>query len=140
MNLIENIHIDKPYNQMSTDKSAASTFIDMAGWDAALFILTVSTEYNSSGYVDIQQSSGLTTDAAWRSTNVLFMSPTSGQMDLYVVDVVKPQKRYLRLVYGDSSMIPRNVQCIKYCGTLLGTTEVKADLISSTLYICSSST
>lgn len=139
MNLLDNVKITGSLSGSTHGTGgAATTWIDMGGWEGVLFaFVKTSSAVNSSGTIIIQQSSALSTGAGiLQSTFSNGINLSSGiNNTALAVDVYKPLKRYVRL---------RKLTCtglayvaLQYSGRRLGSTEARGNLYTqSGVHLC----
>lgn len=141
MNLLEHVKINVSAGGSTIGGGiAASTWLDMSGFDGVLYLLSKSsTHAGSSGTIIVQQSSALSTGAGiFQSTFSNGAHFTTGlESNPVAVDVVRPLKRYVRLRLLTCTGI--FVTSLQYMARNEGSTEAKVQLQTiSGVHLCSS--
>jgi hypothetical protein len=99
MNLFSRTKVKQLWTNFSTNggEAAASTYIDMAGWNGCMFLLSQGTsDASSTGQIKIRDSSAMSTGGAYVTTRTSAVRwDDSSGVGLIVMDCYKPQKRYL---------------------------------------------
>lgn len=129
MNLLEQIKIYKPVGS-SEVSTAATTFIDMAGWEGCLFLITKngSSDIDSTGSFIIRQTSHVASTALGYASTFSYVFKASGRNPM-AIDVYRPLKRYVSL--KGLTCTGMSITAIAYGGRRLGSTEAWVNIHSS---------
>lgn len=130
MNLLKHCKITSRKQSSATDTRLSTTsFHDMAGFDGVLFMAIGSTLLNtaSTAYAIVQSATANSTSTVYQTTAISFETMTTGLLDYknLVVDVYKPEHRYVRLlVSGASSGHMRTIIAQQYKSKMPGSTNL----------------
>lgn len=116
MNLSENVKITKVSATVTAGTSAVEcAVVDMQGYNGVVFVASIGTAAADNG-VKAQQgaASDLSDDADLLGTQIL----SDGTQKEFVLDVYRPEKRYLRpVIIRATSTTVEAVWAIQYAGT-----------------------
>jgi len=147
MNLSKNSRVV----QLTTARSAAFTTkfskaLDMAGFDACMFIVQASTLFLANTSAKVYAQGATSTAGTWKSYQGYAHSTQAAGVNYrnYVLDVQKPTKRYIRCrVTGSSSAasVVNSILAIQYGARYGGSTHLydSTTLADSTAIIGSTS-
>jgi hypothetical protein len=131
-NLIDRTKIQFLWRSASTSggTGAASTYIDVSGWNGCAFLITTCTQLDTTGQFTIRASSDASTGGADTYTTGLSVNFTTGLIQGIVVDVRNPRKRYLSVKPAWSTGRIYGI-AVCYGGRRQGSTEEQKDGIST---------
>lgn len=133
MNLSQRTKVQLLWRVSSTSggTAAASTWIDMAGWNACKMIVMTCTQLDTTGEFVVMNSSAESTGAGVLTyTTGLSVEFTTGLIQGVVLDVRNPRKRYLAIQPKWSTGRIRGV-AVCYQGRRQGSTEEMKDNVST---------